>query len=203
MENKIITISGNMGVGKTTLANKLEKVFGWDVGYESVKDNPYLEDFYIDMTKWAFHLQMYFLGQRIEQHTKAGKNKKITVLDRSIFEDANIFAKALHETGKINERDYKSYINVFDYISTALPKLDLIIYLEAPVEIMMKRVRQRGLNFDRHLDADYFVMINQYYEAWLNKVEFAKVIRINSVELDFKNKSSDLLYIKNLILDNL
>src|SRR3989304_4143461 len=144
MAKHLVLVAGNIGAGKTSLTERIGSRLGWWTGFESVADNPYLSDFYADMHAWSFHLQIFFLGHRADQYLEAARDSRSAILDRSIYEDAHIFARALHHMGNLAERDYMAYRRVFDLIVSRLPPPDLLIYLRAPVPVLIDRIHSRG-----------------------------------------------------------
>lgn len=202
MVKSLIVVSGNLAVGKTTFATQMSKLLDWHIEYESVIDNPYLEDFYKNMKVWSFHLQIYFLGHRTVQHLAAFTNLKTAILDRSIYEDANIFAKALNDSGCISERDYSSYLTLYNHIIKNLPVPNLMVYIKAPIETIMFRIKERGQEFDKNLSKEYLTMIDNYYNDWIPTFDLCPIVTINSDEFNFNEKNS-LLEIKEKLLDKL
>ena len=152
---RFILVAGNIGVGKTTLTRKLGERLNWQTGYESVDDNPYLSDFYGDMGKWGFHLQVFFLGHRAEQHLALANAECSAISDRSIYEDAHIFARGLNHSGNLSQRDLESYLSVYRRVVASLPVPDLLLYLKAPVPILLQRIRARGREMEEGIGADY------------------------------------------------
>ena len=148
MSKKIVVVAGNIGAGKTSLTERIGGRLGWRTDFESVADNPYLPDFYADMRSWSFHLQIYFLGHRADQYLEAARDARPVILDRSIYEDAFIFARALHHMGNLAERDYLAYRKLFELVVTSLPPPNLLIYLKCPVEVLMERIRRRARNME-------------------------------------------------------
>lgn len=203
MNKKLVVISGNLGVGKTTLAKIIGDRLGWFIGYESVTDNPYLADFYNEMDIWAFHLQVYFLGQRAKQHNIAINDPRNAILDRSIYEDGYIFASSLYQSGKITKREYDSYITLFEYVISTLPSPHLLIYLKASLETILTRIKRRAQVFDQNLSTSYLQMINNYYNEWIGSFSLCPIIVIDSDELDYFNNETDLLAIIQKINLNL
>ena len=144
MAKHLVLVAGNIGAGKTSLTERLAARLNWSADYESVADNPYLSDFYGDMRAWSFHLQIFFLGHRAAQHRQLALDPRSAIIDRSIYEDAHIFARALHEMGNLSERDYTSYLRLYNLIVESLPAPALLIYLRAPVEVLVERITRRG-----------------------------------------------------------
>jgi len=199
MTKKFILVSGNIGAGKTTITKRLGERLGWDTGFESVTDNPYLADFYGDMSKWGFHLQVFFLGHRADQHVEAKESKKSVILDRSIYEDFHIFARALRHLGSMNERDYLSYESIYQKIVEYLPAPDLLIHLEAPVEVLRERISLRGREIEEGISFEYLQLLDSFYQDWLDSYDSAKVLRIESSQLNFAEKNEDLEKVVNKI----
>lgn len=189
---RLILVAGNIGSGKTSLTERLGERLGWHTAYESVADNPYLPDFYSDMRKWSFHLQIYFLGHRAKQHIDMAQDPRSSIIDRSIYEDAHIFARALHHMGNLNERDYMSYRQVFDLIVRTLPPPSLLIYLKAPVPTLVERIRRRGRSIESSISPDYLALLDSFYEDWIKVFEYCPVLTIRSDDLDFVNKPQHL-----------
>ena len=152
---RLILVAGNIGAGKTSLTERMGERMGWRTAYESVADNPYLPDFYADMRQWSFHLQVYFLGHRADQHLEMAADPRFAIIDRSIYEDAHIFARALHSMGNISERDYQTYQQLFNVLIKKLPSPSLLIYLKAPVSLLIKRIRSRGRAIENTITSEY------------------------------------------------
>ncbi|MEN8173879.1 MAG: deoxynucleoside kinase, partial [Chloroflexota bacterium] len=176
---------------------------GWRTAFESVADNPYLPDFYADMARWAFHLQVFFLGHRAEQHLDLTDTGQSAIADRSIYEDAYIFARALHHLGNLSERDYLAYRRVFDLITTSLPAPNLLIYLKAPVPLLMDRIRLRGREMESGITADYLTLLESFYDDWMNNFNVCPVLTIRSDDLDFVHKQEHLNIVVQRIQDRL
>jgi deoxyadenosine/deoxycytidine kinase len=187
-----VLVAGNIGAGKTSLTERIGERLGWRTGYESVNDNPYLADFYENMEKWAFHLQVFFIGHRAEQHADLYNSAQSAISDRSIFEDAHIFARALHHMGALSERDYHAYRQTFAQVVSNLPKPDLLLYLKCPVPVLMDRIQQRGRPMESGISAEYLTLLDSFYEDWLLNFDLCPVLVIPSENLDFVNKPKHL-----------
>lgn len=192
---KHIAIAGNIGSGKTTLAEKLAKHYGWIPLFESVENNPYLRDFYEDMTRWAFHLQVYFLNSRFRQINEIRNNDKTIVQDRTIYEDAHIFAANLRKSGHISERDYQSYYDVFNSMIEFVKPPDLLIYLRADIPKLVKQIEKRGRDFEYAIRIDYLKNLNEHYETWIENYTHGKLLVIDVNELDFVERVEDFAYV--------
>ena len=192
MTKHLVLVAGNIGAGKTSLTERIGARLGWWTGYESVMDNPYLSDFYTDMHAWAFHLQIFFLGHRAEQYLEAARDARSSILDRSIYEDAHIFARALHHMGNLAERDYLSYRRLFDQVVEGLPRPDLLIYLKAPVNVLMDRIRRRARNMETGISADYLALLDSFYDEWLAAFDLCPVLTIRTDDLDFVHQTGHL-----------
>lgn len=193
MDRQLVVVSGNLGTGKTTLVQRVGQNLNWHTVYESVEDNPYLEDFYGDMRTWSFHLQIYFLGHRAKQQLEAVAANKSVIMDRSVYEDANVFAKALHSLGNITDRDYENYLRVFNLVVGGLPPPDLLIYLKAPIEVLIQRMHNRGLRFDYEgINAEYLTLIDSFYEEWIPTFDLCPVITINTNDFNYVNDEGSL-----------
>ncbi|MBC8332561.1 MAG: deoxynucleoside kinase [Anaerolineae bacterium] len=203
MAKHLVLVAGNIGAGKTSLTERLGQRLGWRTAFESVSDNPYLSDFYADMRQWSFHLQVFFLGHRAEQHLELAHNPQSTIADRSIYEDAYIFARALHHLGNLSERDYRAYRRLFDLVTASLPSPDLLIYLKAPVSVLIERIRQRGRAMESGISADYLSLLESFYVDWLDSFDICPVLTIQSDDLDFVNKKNHLDIVEQRILDKL
>lgn len=187
-----IAVAGNIGAGKSTLAQKLAQHYNWEVFYESVDDNPYLSDFYDDMNQWAFHLQVYFLSTRIKQVLDIQAAQKTIIQDRTIYEDAVIFARNLHASGHINQRDYLNYLNLFDTMTGFVKAPDLLIYLRASMPTLVKRIEMRGRAYENNIKLEYLRKLGESYEEWISGYNRGKLLVINADELDFVQKPEDL-----------
>jgi deoxyadenosine/deoxycytidine kinase len=203
MAKHIVVIAGNIGSGKTSLTERLGTRLGWCTAYESVADNPYLSDFYADMRSWSFHLQVFFLGHRAQQYLELAALSQSVILDRSIYEDAFIFARALHHMGNLNERDFMAYRRVFDLVIGRLPSPDLLIYLRAPVQVLIDRIRSRGRAIESGITAEYLSLLESFYDDWMRSFDLCPVITIRTDDLDFVNKPGHLDIVEQRILDRL
>lgn len=194
-----IAICGNIGSGKTTLAQKLGKHYGWETLIEAVDDNPYLRDFYEDMHRWAFHVQIYFLNSRFRQVNEIRLNNRTTVQDRTIYEDAYIFAANLHRSGFISERDYQSYLDIFNSMITFVQPPDLLIYLKADIPKLVSQIEKRGRDYEYAIRIDYLKNLNQHYENWISSYKLGKLLIIDVNHLDFVERIEDFSFIVNKI----
>lgn len=187
-----IAIAGNIGSGKTTLTRLLAKHFKWKPNYEDVEKNPYLENFYEDMRRWAFNLQIFFLTQRFKQIIEIRKGKKNVVQDRTIYEDAYIFAPNLHEMGLLRMQDFESYLSLFELINTFIEPPDLLIYLRASVPTLVRQIQARGRVYENSIRLDYLKSLNEKYEKWIETYDKGKVLIIEIDQLDIPGKPEDL-----------
>lgn len=192
---KHIAISGNIGSGKTTLAEKLAKHYGWVPLFESVEDNPYLRDFYGDMSRWAFHLQIYFLNSRFKQINAIRTNERTIIQDRTIYEDAHIFAANLRKSGHITELDYHTYFDVFTSMVEFVKPPDLLIYLKADVPKLVRQIEKRGRDFEYAIRIDYLKNLNEHYEEWIGNYTNGRLLVIDVNELDFVERVEDFAHI--------
>ncbi len=186
-----ISVAGNIGSGKSSLTRLLSKRFGWVPYYESVDDNPYLSDFYADMKRWSFHLQVYFLSNRFMNHKEILEMPKSVVQDRSIYEDVEIFARNLHDMGNMDDRDYKNYRELFAIMVDYLKPPDLLVYLRANIETLLRQIRLRGRSYEQSISRDYLELLNTSYEDWIKRYEATtgRLLIIESDDLDFVNNS--------------
>jgi deoxyadenosine/deoxycytidine kinase len=198
-EHKHIAIAGNIGSGKTTLTGLLSKHFDWEPHYEDVDTNPYLQSFYKDMQRWSFNLQIYFLNSRFRQIIDIRKGEKSVVQDRTIYEDAYIFAPNLHEMGLMTTRDFENYISLFELMNHFIHPPDLLIYLQASVPALVEQIQQRGRDYEESIRLDYLKMLNKKYEKWIKGYKLGKLLIINIDNLDFKDNPEDLSMIINKI----
>ena len=198
-----ITIAGNIGTGKTTLTRMLAEHYGWMPHFESVADNPYLKDFYGDMARWSFPLQIYFLNHRYKTHREVGNGNASAIQDRSIYEDCHIFARNLFENGNMEERDYRNYLDLYQEMIKLLPPPDLMIYLRKSLPRLVSQIKQRGRDYEQNIPEDYLACLNKYYEDWIGAYETGKLLIIDSDELDFVSHPEHFDHIAEKILDKL
>lgn len=194
---RMIVLAGNIGSGKTSLTQLLSQQFGWQASYESVDNNPYLADFYADMKTWAFHLQMYFLGNRALEIENLAKSGDSAILDRSIYEDAHIFVRALHEMDNLSDRDYQAYFKLYDLVLKTLPKPTLLIRLVTPIETLVERIQLRARSIEDTIDPDYLRLLDSYYKQWDQEYTESPVLTINSLNYDFVNNPDHFRQIVN------
>ncbi len=203
MTNRLILVAGNIGTGKTSLTERIGARLGWETSYESVSDNPYLPDFYEDMGQWSFHLQIFFLGHRAEQHLALANSPQSAIADRSIYEDAYIFARVLRHMNNLSERDFQAYHRLFNLVVGNLPRPDLLLYLQAPVPVLMDRIHQRGREIEGGITADYLSLLDAFYQEWLETFDLCPVLTIPSADLDFVNHPHHLDIVVEKILEKL
>lgn len=203
MTKRLILVAGNIGAGKTSLTERLGARLGWETAFESVSDNPYLADFYADMRTWSFHLQIFFLGHRAQQYLDMWELPQSVILDRSIYEDAFIFARALHHLGNLNERDFLAYRRLFDMVVNNLPPPDLLIYLKAPVPLLIERIRRRARSIETGISPEYLQLLDLFYEEWLTTFDVCPVLTIRTDDLDFVHDIRHLDIVINIIQDKL
>ncbi|MEQ8518721.1 MAG: deoxynucleoside kinase [Cytophagales bacterium] len=189
---KHIAVAGNIGAGKSTLAEQIGKYYNWRVELESVEENPYLKDFYDDMKKWSFHLQIHFLNSRFEQTRKLAQLNENIVQDRSIYEDAHIFAKNLHESGLMEKREYNNYFALYSSMIDFIKAPDLLIYLRADIPTLIKRIEMRSRDYESGIRLDYLKNLNHYYEEWISNYDLGKLLIIDVNNIDFVKKLDDL-----------
>jgi len=197
-KNTFIAIAGNIGAGKSSLTDLLAKHFRWHAYFESVDNNPYLSDFYEDMRRWSFNLQVYFLSSRFQKHKEMVKQKQSLIQDRTIYEDAEIFAKNLNEMGLMSERDYKNYRSLYNEMTEFLQPPDLLIYLRAQVPTLVRQIQQRGRQYENSIRIDYLERLNQLYEDWIDRYPHEKLI-IDTDDIDYVNEKEDLGKVIELI----
>ncbi len=203
MAKHLILVAGNIGAGKTSLAERLAERLGWHVAYESVDDNPYLADFYADMRAWSFQLQVFFLGHRAEQHRRMAALPISAVIDRSIYEDAHIFARGLYTLQNMTERDYRAYNRLYDLVISSLPRPDLLIYVQASVPTLLDHIRKRGRDIEQNISAEYLALLERFYTDWLANFDLCPVLTVPGDNLDFVHYPHHLEIIAERVLDKL
>jgi len=196
---KHIAVSGNIGSGKTTLVEKLARHYGWAPLYESVDHNPYLKDFYEDMTRWAFHLQIYFLNSRFNQVNQIRASEKTIIQDRTIYEDAHIFAANLHKSKHIADRDYQSYLDIFNSMISFVQPPDLLIYLKADIPKLVYQIQKRNRDFEFNIKLEYLRNLNEHYETWIGQYKLGKLLIIDVNNMDFVEQVEDFSFIVSQI----
>jgi deoxyadenosine/deoxycytidine kinase len=193
-----LAIAGNIGSGKTTLTTLLARHYKYEPHYEDVEDNPYISDFYEDMQRWAFNLQIYFLNSRYNSLVQMQKGKKSIVQDRTIYEDAHIFAPNLHSMGLLSTRDYETYQKMFDSLSNTVKPPDLLVYLRASIPTLVNQIQKRGREYEDSIRLDYLRRLNERYEAWISTYKNRMLI-IDVDNLNFEDKPEDLGFVINKI----
>ena len=194
-----IAIAGNIGAGKTTLTKSLGKHYKYEVEFEDVVDNPYLDDFYNQMERWSFNLQIYFLNSRFRQLRDIISNGRSVVQDRTIYEDANIFAPNLHAMGLMTNRDYENYKSLFDLMEETVQSPDLLIYLRSSIPNLVSQIHKRGREYENSISIEYLSRLNERYEAWIHKYDKGELLVIDIDDLDFVESKDDLQKIIDLI----
>ena len=187
-----ISIAGNIGAGKTTLTQLLAKHFKWEAQLEDVVDNPYLDDFYNQMERWSFNLQVYFLNSRFRQVMQIRKSGKNIIQDRTIYEDANIFAPNLHAMGLMTNRDFDNYSSLFNLMESTVQAPDLLIYLRSSIPNLVHQIHKRGRDYENSISIDYLSRLNERYEAWIHGYDKGRLLIVNVDDLDFVEKAEDL-----------
>jgi deoxyadenosine/deoxycytidine kinase len=187
-----IAIAGNIGSGKTTLAGLLSKHYGWDAHYEDVETNPYLNNFYEDMQRWSFNLQIYFLNSRFRQIVDIRKSGRTVIQDRTIYEDAHIFAPNLHAMGLMSTRDFENYSSLFELMSSFIQHPDLLIYLKAGVPTLVNQIQKRGREYENSIRLDYLKRLNERYETWIDGYKHGKLLIVDVDNNKFSEKPTDL-----------
>ncbi len=187
-----IAVAGNIGSGKTTLSGLLSKHYGWDAHYEDVDDNPYLNDFYDDMQRWSFNLQVYFLNSRLNQILNIRKSGKTVIQDRTIYEDAYIFAPNLHSMGLMSTRDFENYFTLFNLMTSLIEPPDLLIYLRATVPTLVNQIQKRGREYENTIRLDYLKRLNERYEAWISSYNLGNLLIVDVDNLNFTEVKEDL-----------
>ena len=194
-----IAIAGNIGAGKTSLAELLAKHYKWEAHFEDVIDNPYLDDFYNHMERWSFNLQIYFLKSRFQQLLKIKESKKPIIQDRTIYEDAHIFAPNLKAMGLMNQRDFKNYQELFELLESLIKGPDLLIYLRSSIPNLVNKIHKRGRDYENSISIDYLSRLNERYEAWISTYDKGEILVIDVDDLDFVEKKDDFMKIVSKI----
>ena len=194
-----VAIAGNIGAGKTTLTSLLAKHYGWETHFEDVDDNPYLLDFYDEMQRWSFNLQIYYLNSRFTQIQEIRKNTNTVIQDRTIYEDAFIFAPNLNAMGLMTQRDYDNYLALFDTMLNLVKPPDLLVYLQSSIPSLVNKIHKRGRDYEKTISIEYLSRLNERYEAWISNYTSGKLLKINVDDLDFVDNKSDYETILELI----
>ncbi len=194
-----VAIAGNIGAGKTTLTKLLAKHYKWEAQFEDVVDNPYLDDFYNQMERWSFNLQVYFLNSRFRQVAQIRESGKDIIQDRTIYEDAHIFAPNLHAMGLMTNRDYENYKSLFDLMESFVQGPDLLIYLRSSIPNLVSQIHKRGRDYENSISIDYLSRLNERYEAWITDYDKGNLLIIDVDNLDFVDKPEDLGFVINKI----
>lgn len=203
MTDYFITIAGNIGVGKSTLTALLAERLGWDPVYEAVTENPYLADFYNDMRRWSFHSQVFFLSRRLQQHHDLLQRNRPVIQDRSVYEDAEVFARNLYQQGHLSERDWHCYLDLYRTLATLLRPPHLVVYLQASVSTLRRRIGDRGRGYEQAITQEYLDQLNQLYDAWAGRFRLCPVLTVNTDNLNYVQHESHLDQIWNRIEDRL
>ncbi|MGE5138073.1 MAG: deoxynucleoside kinase [Rudaea sp.] len=198
-----IAVAGNIGVGKSTLVHLMEERLGWEPFYEAVVDNPYLADFYTDMPRWAFQSQVFFLTRRLHSHRALLDAPGVVVQDRSVYEDAQVFARNLYRQRAMGERDYRTYEELYRVLVEFLPPPDLIVYLRASVNTLLRRIEQRGREYEKNISREYLAQLNDLYEEWITTFTRSPVLCVPADRLDYVQYESDLELLLRKVQDKL
>ena len=200
---KYVAVAGNIGVGKSTLVALLCERLGWEPFYEPVTENPYLEDFYRDMRTWAFHSQVFFLTRRLRAHRQLMEHPSSVVQDRSVYEDAEIFAMNLYRQGLLGERDYTAYYELYSVLTEFLSPPDLVVYLRASVPTLVKRIQNRARAYERRIAPDYLSQLSVLYEEWIARFSLCPVLTVPADALDYVSNTSHMDLVVSKVLDKL
>lgn len=198
-----VAIAGNIGVGKSSLTSLLAWRLGWEPVFEAVEDNPYLSDFYEDMSRWSFHSQIFFLARRLRHHRGLLELPGSVLQDRSVYEDAQVFARNLYKQGYLSERDWTSYCDLYDVLTMLLPPPNLVVYLQASVPTLMRRINQRGRVYEHAIEPDYLEQLNALYEEWASGFNLCPVITLPTDNLDFVHYPDHLEQVAQRVMDRL
>jgi len=200
---RFIAVAGNIGVGKSTLTALLSDRLGWEAFYEAVDDNPYLADFYGDMRGWSFHSQVFFLSRRLRHHRQLLDRPGTVVQDRTVYEDAEIFAENLFRQGHMAERDYRTYRELYEAMGLFLPNPNLVIYLRASVATLQQRIRMRGRDYEQEVPSEYLEQLNRLYEEWIEEFSLCPVLTVPSDNLDFVKYNAHMELIAKKVVEKL
>ena len=200
---RFIAVAGNIGVGKSTLVTLLSQRLGWQPFFEAVAENPYLADFYDDMHLWSFHSQIFFLSNRLRSHRQLADHPTSVVQDRSVYEDAEVFARNLYDQGYLGERDYATYRQLYEVLTEFLPPPDLVLYLRASLNTLQRRISRRGRDYERQMSPDYLAQLNKLYEGWIDHFTLCPVLTVPADDLDYVANPQHLDLIAQKVLDKL
>jgi len=200
---RFVAVAGNIGVGKSTLVTLISKRLGWEPFYEPVGENPYLVDFYQDMRSWSFHSQIFFLTRRLRAHRQLLDHPTSAIQDRTVYEDAEIFAHNLYQQGQMDERDYLSYRELYQVLSEFLPPPDLVVYLRSPVETLVDRIRLRGRDYERRISPEYLKQLNVLYDEWISHFSLCPVLTVPADNLDYVSNHGHMDLIVSKIQEKL
>lgn len=192
---RFIAIAGNIGSGKTTLTQMLAQRYAWEPHYEVVAENPYLSDFYTDMNRWSLQLQVFFLSKRFRAHQNIVGSPSSAIQDRSIYEDAHIFARALYEMKKMDQRDYENYFELYSMMTQFLNPPDLVVYVRRGVERLKERIKMRGREYEKNIPDDYLHLLNSCYDEWIGDYRMGKVLTVFADDLDLRDRPEDFEYV--------
>lgn len=203
MTKYFVAIAGNIGVGKSTLTTLMTQKLGWDPFFEAVEENPYLADFYKDMSRWSFHSQAFFLSRRLQQHYELLQRADSVLQDRSVYEDAEVFARNLYRQGNMSQRDWQTYYDLYTILSQLLTPPHLVVYLKASVPTLVRRIAQRGREYERTISADYLTALNDLYDNWVSRFALCPVLTVETDNLDYVQHDAHLDQIVGRINDRL
>lgn len=203
MTKYFVAVAGNIGVGKSSLTTLMCKKIGWEPFFEAVEENPYLADFYQDMSRWSFHSQGFFLSRRLQQHHQLLLRDDSVLQDRSVYEDAEIFARNLYKQGHMDERDWGTYYDLYTILSQLLTPPNLVVYLRASVPTLLRRIAQRGREYEQNISADYLTSLNELYEDWVMRFTLCPVLTVETDNLDYVQHDAHLEQIVQRVNDRL
>lgn len=203
MANYFITIAGNIGVGKSTLTRLLAERLDWEPVYEAVTENPYLADFYEDMRRWGFQSQVFFLSRRLRQHHNLLQKNSSVIQDRSVYEDAEVFARNLYRQGYLSQRDWRCYLDLYETLATLLRPPDLVVYLQASLPTLRRRIGHRGRGYEQTITDEYLAQLNELYDAWISGFRLCPVLTVDTNNLNYVQDETHLDQIWHRIEDRL